>query len=241
MKLTLNKIICAAGISLATTMAYADDQMPLTGQLFVTEAGKAGLKEVYLGQVALQKSQDSDVKEFARHMVRDHTSANKKLMKIADAEGLYFPPTNLFSMSYTNSDEMNSNSTETVPFNSSAGPGTNNMKGAEELVLALQSTTNIEYIGVERLEATPEPEFDSAYANQAVQDHIAAVGLFEDATNLPDKDLRKFAEKTLPTLQKHLEMAEKLQSKFGGMANTNSAASAYPNSPSGMRMSGVPE
>jgi len=239
MKLTFIKIIFAAGFLIVAKAAFADDQTPLTGQQFTWEAGKAGLKEIHLGEVALQKSQDADVKSFAKHMVRDHSSANKKLMKIADAEGLDFPPTNMYAVDFTNS--TTTNAPESVPFNSSAGPGTNNMKGAEELMLALQSVTNVEYAAVQRLDAMPEPDFDRAYANQAVEDHIAAVQLFESATNLPDKDLRKFAVKTLPTLRDHLQMAQDLQNKFSGMANTNSSAMYQGNSSSGLQMGSVPQ
>jgi putative membrane protein len=241
MKPTLNKIIFATGISIAATMAFADDQMPLTGQQFVLTAGAAGLKEVHLGKVALQKSQDADIKSFAKHMVRDHSSANKKLMKIAEKEGLSCAPTNLFSMSDTNSTEVNSNA-ESAPFNSSAGIGAHNLKGAEELMLALQSPTNVEYLAVQRLEAMPEPDFDQAYANQAVRDHVQAIQLFENAsTSLTDKDLQKFAEKTLPTLREHLRMAQDLQNKFGGIQTTNSTRAYLTNSNPGMSMSSWPK
>jgi putative membrane protein len=51
--------------------------------------------------------------------------------------------------------------------------------------------------------------FDTAYTDQMVQDHQAAVQLFEDYSHTGnDPDLKAFAAKTLPTLRHHLEMAE---------------------------------
>lgn len=179
------------------------------------------MKEVYLSQVALEKSQNTEVRTFADHMVRDHSNANKKLMKIANDEALDFPPTNLFSVSTTNTPDGNTNQPP-APFNSSAGIGTNNMKGAEQLLLATQSATNSELMAIRQLEALPEPQFDPAYASQMVADHVAAIHLFEQAaTDVPDKDLKKFVTKTLPTLHKHYEMAQDLENKLNG-TSTNS-------------------
>lgn len=54
--------------------------------------------------------------------------------------------------------------------------------------------------------------FDAAYAAQMVQDHQKAVDLFQQASGDQslDAELRTFAEKTLPTLQHHLQEAQKL-------------------------------
>jgi putative membrane protein len=59
-------------------------------------------------------------------------------------------------------------------------------------------------------------EFDKKYVSMMVSDHTKAVSLFEDnAKNAKDKDVRDFAEKTLPTLREHLKMARDLSSKVG--------------------------
>jgi putative membrane protein len=51
--------------------------------------------------------------------------------------------------------------------------------------------------------------FDTAYTDQMVQDHQAAVQLFEDYSHTGnDPDLKAFATKVLPTLRHHLEMAQ---------------------------------
>jgi putative membrane protein len=223
----IEKIILAATISVTAAAVFADDPTPLTSQQFVWEAGTGGMKEVYLSQVALQKSQNADVQSFAEHMVRDHSSANKKLMKIANDEALDFPPTNLFSVVVTNSpDGINQPS---APFNSSAGIGTNNLKGAEQLLRATQSATNSEFVAVRQLEALPEPQFDAAYAGQMVQDHMATIHLFEQASaDVPDKDLKKFITKTLPTLHKHYDMAQELENKLTGVTSTNSPSMGTP-------------
>ena len=106
MKLTIwNKIVLALGISSIAIPALADESMSstnqspptLTSQQFVSDAAVGGMKEIFLSEAALETSTNDDIKSFAKHMVKDHSAANKKLAKIAEAEGLNFPPTNTFS------------------------------------------------------------------------------------------------------------------------------------------------
>lgn len=55
--------------------------------------------------------------------------------------------------------------------------------------------------------------FDAAYAKQMVTDHQEAVALFtSEAGDKTDPDLSAFAQKTLPTLQQHMKMANSLAS-----------------------------
>jgi putative membrane protein len=60
-------------------------------QTFVKQAAVIGQAEVELGRLALQKSQDENVRKFAQRMVTDHTAAAAKLKKIASAERIEVP------------------------------------------------------------------------------------------------------------------------------------------------------
>jgi putative membrane protein len=53
-------------------------------------------------------------------------------------------------------------------------------------------------------------DIDSKYVKEMVSDHEEAVKLFEKATKSTDADIAAFAQKTLPTLQHHLMMAQDL-------------------------------
>lgn len=73
-----NKMGSASGLSAAD-------------QKFVKEAAQGGMAEVELGQLAVQKASNNDVKKFGQRMVDDHTKANDKLKAVASKEGITLP------------------------------------------------------------------------------------------------------------------------------------------------------
>jgi putative membrane protein len=219
MKLTIcNKIVLALGISSIAIPALADEissstnqsPPPLTSRQFVADAAVGGMKEVFLSEAALETSTNDDVRSFAKRMVKDHGAANKQLAKIAAAEGLNFPPTNTFSADDPNwSDARISNP--------------DNLKGAQILTM-----TNLpylmDYLAVKHLQSLTGDQFDHGYLSDMAGDHIQAVSEFETASQkLSDPDLKNFATKTLPTLQKHSKMAQELNDKYNAPNGTTTA------------------
>ena len=217
MKIIDNTILVLA-ISGVAAVAIADDStaptnqqpMALTSQQFVQDAMVGGMKEIRLGEIALENSQNKDVQQFADRMVKDHTKVNEKLMKIADGEGLSIPATNTFS-----ADDPNwSNPLISNP---------EGLQGAELLTL-----TNLPYLSdyqaIQRLQAVSGNQFDQSYAAEMVSDHTNAISEFYTASqDLSDKKLKRFAERTLPILRKHYEMAEKLANELDVTMNANNA------------------
>jgi putative membrane protein len=60
-------------------------------QAFVAKALAGGEAEVQLGQLAQEKSQSSDVKQFAEKMVTDHSQMGNKLKPVAKQMGVAVP------------------------------------------------------------------------------------------------------------------------------------------------------
>ncbi|HEY4359878.1 MAG TPA: DUF4142 domain-containing protein [Bryobacteraceae bacterium] len=67
-----------SGVILSAVSLYAQADAK-----FVKEASEGGLAEVQLGQLALQKAESQAVKDFAQHMVADHSKANEELKTTA--------------------------------------------------------------------------------------------------------------------------------------------------------------
>lgn len=100
-----------ATISLAQSQGGADmqggAQQPMgaqaqTGQAnlstgdkkFLMDAMQGDMAEIQLGQLALQKSTNPDIKQFAQKMVDDHTKLDQQVKPIAEQMGVT-PPTAL--------------------------------------------------------------------------------------------------------------------------------------------------
>jgi predicted outer membrane protein len=256
MKINLNKTIIALGVCAFTAAAFGDDQMagspqmseinmdtnqPISSQSFVTKAGMTDLKEIHAGEMALQKSDNSDVKSFARRIVSDHKKNCKKLQSIAEKEGLNFPDTNSAAWNMSASWQTNSNSgnysehaNDRWHTNVYANAATENPDKDSPPHLAtmlVQNETNMNEMSEGmNLESLSGADFDRAFASHMVAGHEKAIHFFANASaNLQDADLKKFAEKTLPTLRDHLRMAQELQSKVGDwsasrMTNYNSTS-----------------
>ena len=84
--------LALAGASGAAMAADTGDAPPPA--VFVSKAAQDGMTEVQLGKVALDKSKDAKVREFAQRMVTDHGKANKELESIAKQKGIN-PPKSL--------------------------------------------------------------------------------------------------------------------------------------------------
>lgn len=54
-------------------------------------AAQEGIIEVALGGLALQKSSNNQVKQFAQRMVQDHGQANQELQSLVERKGLILP------------------------------------------------------------------------------------------------------------------------------------------------------
>ena len=81
---TASATTTGAGAGTLTVMSNEDKE-------FVVKAGMGGLAEVQMGNLALQKASNADVKAFAQRMVTDHSKANAELAQLATAKGLALP------------------------------------------------------------------------------------------------------------------------------------------------------
>ena len=72
----------------------------------------------------------------------------------------------------------------------------------------------------DRLSKLSGAQFDRAYINDMVKDHVEDVAEFrKESQTGQDSDIKGFAGKTLPTLQHHLEMARDAQKKLGAASS----------------------
>ncbi|WP_443749916.1 DUF4142 domain-containing protein [Asticcacaulis solisilvae] len=77
----------AAALAAGALPAFAADKP----DDFVAAAAQANMTEIELSKVALQRSQDARVRDFAQHMIDDHTKAGTLLAMVARQEHIPLP------------------------------------------------------------------------------------------------------------------------------------------------------
>jgi putative membrane protein len=69
---------------------------------------------------------------------------------------------------------------------------------------------------VNRLQKTPEGDFEKDYVKIMLKDHVKAIKCFQSAANeIKETDVQEFAQNSLPTLRKHLQHAEEAARAVG--------------------------
>jgi putative membrane protein len=145
-----------------TSPDQADQNMD---QHFAREAAQGNLFEIQAGQLAQERAQNQDVKQFAQKLVQDHQQANQKLQQIAQSKGIDLP------------------------------------KELDESHQAM----------LQKMQKLQGKHFEKHFVYGQVAGHVMNVLIFRDASQeLQDNDLKQFAAQTLPKLQQHLQMAERL-------------------------------
>ena len=71
--------------------ATPNGQTSPADKMFVTKALEGGMAEVQLGQLAQQKSNNPDVKQFGQRMVDDHTKLGDQMKSVAQQIGVKVP------------------------------------------------------------------------------------------------------------------------------------------------------
>lgn len=149
----------------ASSAGSSGSKLSASDEHFVKKAAEGGMAEVELGQLAQQKAESSDVKQFAQRMVDDHSKANDQLKQLAQQNGVTLP-TSLSAKDQADKDRLSKLSGE---------------------------------------------QFDKAYMHHMVMDHKKDVAEFKkESTSAQDPSVKSFASQTLPTLQSHLQEAQRV-------------------------------
>ena len=88
--LSLTATLAASGLAPYTAPAEAR-ALHMEDQVFLLYATELARSQIRLGQLAAEKAQDEQVRQFARRMIDYHTQSNARLMQIAQRYGIEIP------------------------------------------------------------------------------------------------------------------------------------------------------
>ncbi len=177
---------------------------------FVTEMSIAGMAEVELGELALQRAEHADVKTFAQMMVKDHTQANTELTQIAGTIGA--APARELDQKHREL-EMKLSTLKGVAFDRAYMDAM--VSGHEEVLMKLQQRTG----AATRAEAPVSPAPGSAAPGAATAGAAGAPGQGRDpgqavgtgGTAAGRSALDQWAAKAAPVVKQHLQRARDIQ------------------------------
>jgi putative membrane protein len=150
----------------ATSRASARHNPAMSDENFVRNAAEGSMAEVKMGQLAEEKAQAPEVKNFAKRMVEEHSKALEEIKQLGSQEGINMPT----------------------------------------------DISHKDAVVYDRLSQLSGPEFDRAYSQEMVKDHQKDIAEFKHGENSAQKPaVKQFAQKTLGTLQSHLELAQHMQ------------------------------
>jgi len=78
----------AAGLLTAGNLKAADTEISRKAKQFIQETAQGNQAELALAELAQQKAQNSEVKQLAQHIQKDHQQVGQKLQTIAQAHGI---------------------------------------------------------------------------------------------------------------------------------------------------------
>ncbi|GAX34986.1 DUF4142 domain-containing protein [Nodularia sp. NIES-3585] len=78
---------------ISTIFEAKDSQNSLTeiDRIYMQEAAQAGMAEVEMAKLALEKSDNENIKQYAQQMIQDHTLLNEELIQLAQQKGMNLP------------------------------------------------------------------------------------------------------------------------------------------------------
>lgn len=75
----------------ATTQSDADSKLDRSDRKLLQDLAQGNMAEIDAGKMALEKSQNADVKKFAQQMVDEHTKALGEVQALATAKNVTLP------------------------------------------------------------------------------------------------------------------------------------------------------
>jgi putative membrane protein len=196
-------MVCIAAVTLACDAGTRrDDNAIGTSGVsnadadFVADAASSGMTEAKLGELAQQKAQSGEVKQFGEMMVRDHTKGGQALKQIATQHSISVP-------------NQPKDAHNELINRLSARQGTDfdreymdaMVDNHEKMINLLQRRASEDRFGEDKGAVRPE-----------------------DSDNPVEAALNKWAADTLPTARHHLDEARRIKDAIGNRLTTREPA-----------------
>jgi predicted outer membrane protein len=213
-------VALAALLASVSTPAFA--QTMIDSQTFRTMAAQSDAFEIASSRLALERSRNQRVLNYAQNMIQDHSQTSQALnggRAVYSASGEWLGSTATGALAGAGVGALVGG-----PVGAAVGAGVGATTGAAAGSGEVQATGSVTPIrlGVplspdktamlNQLASTSGPQFDRLYAQAQVMAHQEALGLYQSYAQAgTDPALRQFAVSVIPHLEQHYANAQRLQ------------------------------
>jgi len=181
--------------------------------------------EIEISKFAEQQSSNSQVKQFAAELVKDHQQVVQKLQQFAGTQGTAQPANSRLDLNASTGTDQTTIGATGLPATTAPGAATANTNAATRDSGVLSQLAGIEQKINERcqqalreeLQQKSGAEFDQCYLGAQVGGHMHMLAALEVIGQETQGQLKQVADEARPTVQKHLDQAKDLmkQEKSG--------------------------
>ena len=213
-------VALAALLASVSTPAFA--QTMIDSQTFRTMAAQSDAFEIASSRLALERSRNQRVLNYAQNMIQDHSQTSQALnggRAVYSASGEWLGTSAGGALAGAGIGALVGG-----PVGAAVGAGVGATTGAAAGSGEVQATGSVTPIrlGVplspdktamlNQLASTSGPQFDRLYAQAQVMAHQEALGLYQSYAQAgTDPALRQFAVSVIPHLEQHYANAQRLQ------------------------------
>ena len=161
--------------------------------------------EIAMGKLAKERAADKSVKDFADRIVRDHQSADTQVQSYARTHKIDLGELSRRLADMSQEQVIHERRARAV------GSATGEWAWTWEHAARASSAGRTE---MGKLRALMGVDFDRDFVRAMVSDHQMMIDTLKDArTRTTDSDLKGLIDKLLPTLEEHLSLAQKVQTR----------------------------
>jgi len=168
---------------------------------FIQDAYRDNMRQVVLGQIAVDKAQNSEVKQLGQRLMTDHRQANEQLRPIAQAAGVTL-----------------AQQREAAQAQGQAPTPQQREQAREQIQMKLEQVQK-------KLQSLSGEQFDKEFVKVELKDHTKDIQMYQRAAQeAENSQLKAYIQQTLPTLRQHLQATQTAASAVGLSAAEISAA-----------------
>ncbi len=154
-------------------------------QWFIVETALNGRTEEALSQIALSRTKNEAVKNYASTIIKDHTIAATDLESLAASKNVKLPEVDPSTVAAANSPWRGHNPSSPLNLNEK----------------------------ISKLTHIPDDQFDKTYVSLITSDAQDAVNFFQQGSSDGDKAIKAYVKKYLPVLKSRVKNAPSLSTK----------------------------